>query len=188
MSSFYSQEELKEIGFASVGENVCISKKASIYGAKMIKLGNNVRVDDFCIISGHVEIGNYVHISAYTGLFGGDVGIYISDYVSVSSKNCIYAISDDYSGEGMTNPMVPDRFRKVTAKQVVLEKHVIIGSGGCVLPGVIIGEGAAVAAMSLVNKNLEPWKIYGGVPCKQIKERKKNILDLENKLKADYPE
>ncbi|MEC2449247.1 acyltransferase, partial [Bacillus cereus] len=50
--SFYSQEELSEIGFLSVGENVLISKKTSIYNPGAISVGNNVRIDDFCILSG----------------------------------------------------------------------------------------------------------------------------------------
>ncbi len=47
MNSFYSQEELKKIGFLSVGKNVLISKKASIYNPGVISVGNHVRIDDF---------------------------------------------------------------------------------------------------------------------------------------------
>ena len=57
MNSFYSQEELMKIGFLSVGKNVLISKKASIYNPSVISIGNNVRIDDFCILSGKVTIG-----------------------------------------------------------------------------------------------------------------------------------
>lgn len=74
MNSFYSQEELKKIGFLSVGKNVLISKKASIYNPGVISVGNNVRIDDFCILSGKVTIGSYSHIAAYTALYGGEVG------------------------------------------------------------------------------------------------------------------
>ncbi|EAO54015.1 O-acetyltransferase (cell wall biosynthesis) [Bacillus thuringiensis serovar israelensis ATCC 35646] len=64
MNSFYSQEELKKIGFLSVGKNVLISKKASIYNPGAISIGNHVRIDDFCILSGKITIGSYSHISA----------------------------------------------------------------------------------------------------------------------------
>ena len=60
---FYTKEELNEMGFKSIGENVLISDKASIYGVKNIEVGSNVRIDDFCIISageGGIKIGNYV--------------------------------------------------------------------------------------------------------------------------------
>ncbi len=65
MNSFYSECELKELGLESFGENIFISRKASIYGAKKIRLGNNVRVDDFCILSGKISIGNFVHVAGY---------------------------------------------------------------------------------------------------------------------------
>ncbi|PSU67593.1 hypothetical protein CTM67_20550, partial [Photobacterium phosphoreum] len=74
MMSFYSYEELKKIGFSSFGDNVLISKKASIYGASKIDIGNNVRIDDFCVLScsnGKFNIGNYIHIAvsvSYTHL------------------------------------------------------------------------------------------------------------------------
>ena len=182
MNSFYSVEELKEIGFGSLGEDVLISRKASIYSPERISIGNHVRIDDFCVLSGKIHMGNYIHIAAYTGIFAGNAGVTLNDFVGLSSQNAIYAASDDYSGEFLTNPMVPEQYKNVIESEVILEKHVLIGSGGCILPGVHIGEGTAVASMSLVNKSLEPWKIYGGVPCKILKERKKDLLNLEKRL------
>lgn len=186
MNSFYSTDELAQLGFASVGKNVLVSRKASIYGADKMYIGDNVRVDDFCILSGKIEIGNYVHIAAFSGLWGGNAGIYLRDFVNISSKNVIYAISDDYSGETMTNPMVSDEFKNVREEKVVLEKHVIIGSGSCILPGVTIETGTAVGSMSLVNRNLESWKICIGVPCRPMKDRKKDLLQLEKELLENY--
>ena len=45
--AIYTRDELQELGFSNVGENVKISKKASIYGASRISIGDNVRIDDF---------------------------------------------------------------------------------------------------------------------------------------------
>lgn len=70
MNNFYSIKELKELGFKDIGDNVLISRKASIYSPENIKLGNHVRIDDFTILSGNIIIGNYVHISAYVALYG----------------------------------------------------------------------------------------------------------------------
>ncbi len=179
MNNFYNKDELLKLGFKSIGENVSLSKNASFYGTENISLGNNVRVDDFCIISGYVTIGDFVHISAYTGMFGGEKGIIVGDYVAVSSRNVIYAISDDYSGEYMTNPTIPNVYRNVEQRQVVIKKHVIIGSGCTILPGVHIGEGAAVGAMSLVNRDLEAWTINKGIPCREYRKRSKRLLILE---------
>lgn len=179
MNSFYTHEELKNIGFREIGINVFISKKASFYGVDKINIGNNVRIDDFCILSGKIQIGNYIHIAAYTSIYGGDSGVYINDFANISSKNSIYSISDDYSGETMTSPMVPEKYKSVLSAPVHIMKHVIIGSGCVILPNVTINEGAAIGSMSLVNKSTEAWKIYAGIPAKAIKDRKKDLLNLE---------
>lgn len=179
MNSFYSDSELKDIGFGAVGENVLISKKASIYSPDKITVGNNVRVDDFCILSGNIEIGSNVHIAAYSALYGGTAGIMVCDFANISSRVCVYAVSDDFSGEYMTNPTIPDKYKNVLNAPVVISRHVIIGSGSTVLPGVTLEEGTAVGAMSLCKKSTEPWTIYAGIPAEKLKQRDKNVLALE---------
>lgn len=181
MTSFYTENELKALGLAHCGKNVLISRKCSIYGADRISVGDNTRIDDFCILSGNVTIGRHVHISAYTALYGGKSGegIAIMDYVAVSSRCAVYAESDDYSGLGMANPTIPDEFRNVYGEPVILQKHVLVGSGCTILPGVTIGEGSSVGSMSLVSKSLEPWGMYVGIPCRRIKERSQHLLELE---------
>lgn len=185
MNSFLSENELKKIGFKKIGKNVLVSRNASIYGAENISLGNNIRIDDFCILSGTIDVGDYVHISAYTGLFAGDAGIIISDYATISSRNCIYAISDDYSGEFMTNPMIPEKYRNVRSERVIIEKYVIIGSGCTVLPGVCLREGTSVGAMSLVKTNTEAWGQYIGIPARRYADRSKKILDKVKELECN---
>lgn len=176
MNSFYSNEELAQLGLKTFGKNVLISRKASIYGAQHISIGDNVRIDDFCILSGKITLGNYIHISAYTALYGGDAGIVMKDFSGVSSRCAVYALTDDYSGNAMVNPMVPEECRNVIGGPVVLEAYTIVGSGSTVMPNLTIGEGAAVGSMSFVNKSLEPWGIYVGIPCKRIKDRSKELL------------
>ncbi|MBU3112291.1 acyltransferase [Clostridium lacusfryxellense] len=182
MSSFYANEELKEIGFKTYGKNVLISRKSSIYSPEEISLGNNVRIDDFCILSGKINIGDYIHIAAYSALYGGVKGIVLEDFSNISSKVCIYAISDDYSGETMTNPMVSNDFKKIIGGKVVIKRHVIIGSGCVVLPNIILEEGSAFGALSLINKNSQKWSINAGIPSKKIKDRSENLLNLEQKF------
>ena len=181
-NSFYSSEELKEMGFASLGENVLISRKTSIYGMDKISIGNNVRIDDFCILSGKIELGNYVHIAVYTALFGGSSGIIMEDFSGLASRCAVYAKSDDYSGRYMTNPTVDSQYLNVIDEQVVIKKHVVIGTGSTILPGVTVGEGVSVGSMSLINKNLEDWGIYFGIPCKLYCERSKDLLELEKQF------
>jgi len=178
MTSFYTSEELKQLGLKEYGKNVLISRKASLYSPELIRIGNNVRIDDFCILSGEISIGSYVHISAYTALYGR-YGVYIEDYVTISGRVLIYSQTDDYSGEFMTNPMVPPDFTHVTGGAVRLKKHSIVAAGCIIFPAVTLEEGCAVGAMSLVNKSLDPWSIYVGVPVKFLKKRSNRILELE---------
>lgn len=183
--SIYSDVELRQLGFAKLGENVRISKKASFYGIERISIGSNVRIDDFCVLSagkGGIEIGSFIHIAVYTSLIGGGK-ITLSDFCNISSRVSIYSSNDDYSGEFMTNPMVPEEYTNVTTDSVVVGKHTIIGSGTVVLPGIVLGEGVAIGALSLVSKSCEAFNIYAGNPLKLIKVRKKQLIDLEVKLR-----
>ncbi len=182
MNSYMTQEELENSNLNILGKNVFISRKVSIYNAKEINIGNNVRIDDFCILSGKITINNYVHIAAYTALFGGTQGIVIEDFANISSRVCVYAVSDDFSGETMTNPMIPDKYKNLINLPVLIQKHSLIGTGSTILPGVTIREGCSFGAMSLITKTTEPWGIYAGIPVKRIKERKKNLLKLEKEF------
>lgn len=182
MNSFYSQEELLQLGLKDFGNDVRISKKTSFYGIENITIGDHVRIDDFCILSGNITIQNYIHIAAGTLLYGGCEGIELQDFCNISSRVAIYAVSDDYSGTGLTNPMVSDSYKQLINEKVTVERHAIIGSGCTILPGVTLGEGSAFGAMSLINKTTEKWGIYMGIPAKKIKDRKKEILELEKKF------
>lgn len=178
-SSFYTAEELKALGLKSFGDNVFISRKCSIYGAENITIGHHVRIDDFCILSGSITIGNYVHIAASSFLFSGDAGIEMQDFSGISSRCVLYAMTDDYTGIAMTNPTIPDAYRHITKGKILLKKHSIIGTGTTILPNVIIEEGTSVGAMSLVIKPTKPWKVYFGIPARPIMDRNKKILELE---------
>ncbi len=180
MNSFYSQEELSALGFASFGKNVSISKLARFYNPSKITLGNSVRIDDFCILSGAISIGSYVHIAPYCCLFADDLApITLHNFSGLSSRVSIYAKSDDYSGNYLTNPTVPAKFTNILSAPVTLEKHVIVGASSVILPGVVIAEGAAIGAMSLVRENLEAFTIYAGIPAKKRHERTQALLQKE---------
>lgn len=161
---------------------VLLSRKASIYNPQDISIGSNVRIDDFCILSGKIDIGNYVHISAYSALYGGGKGIYINDYVGISSRVTIYALSDDYSGACLTNPMISNEYRKVIEGPVIIEKHVIIGSTSVVLPNVTLKEGSAFGSLSFINHDSQEYSINVGIPFKKIKNRNKDIIKLEKEF------
>ncbi|MGD0276015.1 MAG: acyltransferase [Syntrophales bacterium] len=180
-SAYYTDEDIRQIGLKKCGKNVKISRKSCLYGPEHMIIGDNSRIDDFCILSGSISLGAYVHIAAFCGLWGHE-GIVMEDFAGLSANVLIYSSSDDYSGAFLTNPTVPREYMQTYGGRVILRRHVIIGAGTVILPRVTIGEGAAVGAMSMVSKSLEPWWIYAGVPVKRIKKRKKDLLKLEKML------
>jgi galactoside O-acetyltransferase len=182
---FLSKTELNKIGFKSLGNNVFISDKASFYSPGTIIIGSNVRIDDFCILSGNIKLGNYIHISAYCGLYGKG-GIEMGNFSGLSPRCTLLSASDDFSGQFMISPMVSEEFTNVQFGKIKIGEFAQIGAGTVLLPNVNIAKGSVVGAMSLVKKNTEEWKIYGGTPAKFLKHRKKNLKDLSKRfLKED---
>jgi len=176
INSFYSEDELHILGFKEIGNNVLVSRKSSIYTPETISIGSNVRIDDFTILSGQITFGNYIHISAYCALYAS-ASIVFEDYSGISPRGTILTATDDFSGEYLSNAMVEDIYRKVTRGQVIIRKFVQIGAHSIVLPGVELGEGSAVGAMSLVKGDTESWYLYAGIPARKIKKRSKNMIE-----------
>lgn len=180
---FLSKKALVKMGFQRIGNNVLISDKASIYGADRISIGNNVRIDDFCILSAgkEIAIGSWVHIACYTSLIGAGL-IELEDFSGISMKCTVLSSNADYSGEYMTNPQIAEKYLNTTEAAVVFERHSLVGAGSIILPGVSIGTGAVVGAMSLVKSSVPEFQIWAGNPLRFIKERKTDILKLEKQL------
>lgn len=177
MNSFLSEEELKQLGLKSYGSNVMISRKASFYGASNMTIGDNVRIDDFCILSGNLKIGSNVHISAYVALYGA-LGIELEDYTGISAQSIIYSAMDDFSGDYLVGPIHPEHTTHVTGGKVTVKRFVQIGCTCVVFPGVTINEGSVIGAMSLVNKDVPGWGIYVGTPVKFLKSRSNHMASL----------
>lgn len=184
--AYLSQEQLEKMGFKTLGVDVKISDKASIYNADRIEIGDNSRIDDFCVISGKMEIGAFVHIAAFCLIAGGDEGIIIGDFSGVSYASQIFSQSDDYSGMYLTSPLIPAQYKSEKKAQVILGRHVIVGASSVIFPGVTLAEGCSIGAMSLVTKSTEAWGVYTGIPARRIKERNKNMLELEKNFIEEY--
>lgn len=181
---YYSSSELQGMGFKYVGQDVQIAKNCTILGLENISIGDNVRIDGgstLACATGDLIIGSYIHIGGYCHLTCSG-GISLGDFSGLSQGVRIYSVSDDYSGDCLTNPTVPRAFLNVTTAAVDIGKHVIIGSGSVVLPGASIGDGASVGALSLVNKPLESWGVYCGAPARRLKTRSKALLQQEAEL------
>lgn len=171
---FLSEKQLKKIGLGSYGKDVLISDKCSIYNPGNIHIGNNVRIDDFCILSAGekgIEIGNHVHIACYCSLIGYEK-ITMRDYSGLSARVSIYSSSDDFTGAYLSNPCVPNEFRNVISSAVTLNEFVTIGTNTSILPGVVLEKNSCVYAHSLVLKDVKADTCVAGVPAKKIKDRK----------------
>lgn len=183
-TSFYTTDELRGLGLKAFGDDVCISRKASIYQAEAISMGSHVRVDDFCILSGGkgINIGNYVHISPYSVVYGSS-GVVMEDYTGLSPRCTVLSESDDFSGNSMVHPFFSNELKLGYIKgPVTLRKFAQVGAGSTIFPGVELGEGAAVGAHSLVIKSCEAWGIYAGIPAKWIKDRSRKLIELESQF------
>lgn len=179
MNSFYTEKELYEIGLKSFGTNVLISRKASIYSPEKISIGNNVRIDDFCILSGYIKLGNNIHISAYSALYGS-MGIEFKNNSGCSARTTIYSAMDDFSGDYLIGPMHPEEYTNVTGGKVTIGNYVQLGAHCLVFPNLTIGDGSVVGALSLVTNNIPDWSIYVGIPARFLRARSARLLMFLN--------
>jgi len=177
--AFLSEEQLYSLGI-TFGDNVLISNKCSIYGTD-IKIGNNVRIDDFTILSGKITLGNNIHIGAYCALYG-KMGIVMEDYTGLSPRCTIFSASDDFSGRYLISPMNPEEVTNVTGGVVILKKFVQIGAGTIIMPNVVIEEGSAIGAMSFVKQNIYSYQIWAGNSLRYISPRSRNMINLAKKI------
>jgi galactoside O-acetyltransferase len=177
-----------EYKFKRIGENVQIGKNVYFRYPELVEIGNNVIIDEFCYFTTALIVEDFVHIAPLCSVIGGKESKLILREFSGLSAGCrVVCGSDDYLGEGLTNPTVPIKYRNKSKSTIVeIQKHAVIGTSTVVHPGIIIGEGAAIGSMSLVTKNLEPWGVYKGIPASKFKERNgENILKLEKLFKED---
>ena len=171
--SFLNNEQLKKLGLKSCGTNVLISDKASFYNVKKISIGNNVRIDDFCIFSagnGGITLKNNIHIACYTSLIGKG-NITMDDFSVLSSKVSVYSSTDDFSGDYMISPMCLSEDSNVKSTPIYIGKHTVVGTGSVILPGACIREGVALGAMTLLKTDTNEFSIYVGNPARYLRQR-----------------
>lgn len=177
--AFLSQEQMSAMGFKSIGRDVRISDKAAIYNADQIDIGDHSRIDDFCVVSGQVSIGRNVHIAVFCNVAGGSEGVRLDDFVGLAYGCQVFSQSDDYTGRTLTNPTVPAIYKHETKKAIHIGRHCIVGTNSLIFPGVALGEGCSVGAMSMVTKSTEAWSVYSGIPARKLKDRKRDLLAIE---------
>lgn len=182
MFGYYTETELSEIGFGSLGKNVLISRGVEFANVSNIFIGNNSRIDTFAIIapSGNAifRIGDYVHICAYT-ILNGLASITLEDFTGISCHCSILSSSDNFNGEFLTNSTIEENYLGTYSAPIIIKKHAAITTGTTILPGVTIAEGTVVGANSLVKESTTPFTVVAGVPAKLIKNRSQHLLEIE---------
>lgn len=156
------------------GENVKIYDLAKIVAPEHIEIGNNSMIDDFSFIYGgtSIQIGDYVHISSFVSIIGGGELI-LGDYSVLACGARILTGTDTYYNGKRMSTALPEEERNVIRGKTIIEKDAFIGTNVVVHPNVTIGEGAIIGSNSLVLKDVEPWTINVGSPCKKIDIRPK---------------
>lgn len=179
-SGYYTKKELEALGLKSFGENVLLSKQARIFNPEKLVIGNNSRIDDFTILVGNIEIGNYVHVAAFS-LLSGMNGIRLEDFVGLSVRGTILTSDGDYSkGSTLTSPMIPEKFRTYEKGEVIMGKHSVVGAHSVILPSTHIGNGAMFGALSLLKGTYKGWYLYVGIPARPVRKRPmEKILKFE---------
>lgn len=118
-----------------------------------------------CILFGkNVQINDYVHIASGKSVTLGD-NVLIASKVYISDIN-----HGSYKGAVQDSPNSAPDSRALSADPIIIGSNVWIGESCCILPGVKIGEGAVIGAMSVVTKDIPPYCIAVGSPAKVIKK------------------
>ena len=170
------------MNFKSVGKNVKIFETAKIVFPENIEIGDNVIIDDFVLIIAkkRIKIGNNVHIASFVSITGNEEFI-MEDFSGLSSGVRVVLSTDDYVDGYLTNPTIPDKYKKVYSERILIRKHGIVGTNTVILPGSVIEVGVSIGANSLVKGRTEPYSVYVGNPIKKVRERNKEKLIFNEK-------
>lgn len=134
-----------------IGKGSTIHMGANFFQPQNIVIGDDTIIGDHCFLDGRA-------------------GLKIGSHTAIASQVLIYN----------SEHQIHDSEFKVTEEPVEINDYVFVGPRAIILPGVKIGKGAVVAAGAIVTKDVAPGKIAGGVPAREIGERK--LRDFHYKL------
>lgn len=143
--------------------------RVRIWARHTIKIGVNFYIGRDSLIETDCLVGDYV-------IFGNKVGV-VGRYdhhfqevgVPIRIASSIREQSYNWKGDNLTTKIGND---------------VWVGYGSTIMQGVNIGDGAIIAAGSVVVKDVEPYSIYGGNPAKKLRDRFDSVDDLDKHLIA----
>jgi len=172
----------------SCGSDVRIASSVVIKHPELVTIGSHVAIDDYCYVTTSLQVGDYVHIGPHCTIVGGEKAkCTLGDFAGLAAGCRIICASDDYTGSGLTNPMIPAPYRaNVVIGTVVIEKHAVLGTNCVVHPNVILREGVAIGSCSLVTRSLDSWHVYVGTPARAVKPRDRaKIQTMEVRLRRE---
>tara|TARA_B100000212_G_C27302133_1_gene501961 strand:- start:111 stop:707 length:597 start_codon:yes stop_codon:yes gene_type:complete len=183
-NGWYTRDHIISMGFRSLGKNVLISDKCSIYGAQNIDIGDDVRIDDFCILTsvkGSIVLEGNNHIGALTYI-NGNGNVVLKKFSGLSSRCAVYSETDDFTGGFMTGSTIPMKYKNVETKNVSIGRHVVVGTGSTILPGVTLANYSSVGCNSVIRKDTKEGVFYYGNPAIGLKKRDTcGIAEMEKK-------
>jgi len=162
---------------------------ARLVNPERIEIGDFTQIDEGVYIFGGegAELGCHVHLAFQSSISGGGACV-IGDFAGVGAGVRIVTGTELVDGSGLTNPTIPEPYRAVKRGCVTVGPHAVIFTNSVVLPDVTIGEGAVVAAGSVVHRDLKPWAIYAGNPLTQVGVRPaERVLQLAEALRKEQP-
>lgn len=142
-----------------------IDANVTIKNRRNFKAGKNSALYYSCYILntfGNVSIGVNSHLGAFCYVNACYGKVTIGDDVAIGPGTKIFAYSNHYKkGQKVTDEKI--------VRNIVIGNNVFIGSNCSILPGSVIGDNVVVGAGAVVKGELKPNAIYGGIPCKKIK-------------------
>ncbi len=158
---YYSKDELINIGFKSVGSNNKISRLSKFYAIDGSSLGNNNRIDDFCLFKGKIKFGNFIHVAGFCLFSGVGSEIVIGNYSGFSSHCSIWTATEDFVNPTLTSPSIDKNFSTAISGGVIFEESVKVGTQCVFLPNIKVGFGSSIAANTIVSRNIKTGSIVG---------------------------
>lgn len=153
------------------GDGCEIGSYTSLWTNSNWQIGPGSVINTYCSIfaresgaNGRFIMGANSHIGDFSTLDICD-DLIIGDNVALGGYNIIYTHDHVIQKDG------PAWMGGVEKGKVIIEDNVWIGAGVIILPGVTIGRGAVVASGALVNKDVAPYTLVGGIPAKILVKR-----------------
>jgi acetyltransferase-like isoleucine patch superfamily enzyme len=152
----------------SIGKGSRIERCSIVASGEGISLGESVDLYDGTVLNaldGKISIGHHSAFGPHVAIYGLGSAC-IGNYVAIAAHSTVVASNHNFSDR-----KTYIRLQGSTGKGISIEDDVWIGSNCVILDGVTIGKGSVVAAGAIVNKNVAPYTVVGGVPARFIKER-----------------